>query len=37
MILEATGLRFHLMTYSGENEHEDRHFVKERSSKYEGR
>ena len=37
MILEAAGLQFHLMTYSEENKHEGRHFVKERLSKYEGR
>ena len=37
MVLEVAGLWFHLITYSGENKHKGRHFVKERSSKYEGR
>ena len=37
IVLEAAGLQFHLMTYSGENKHEGRHFVKEISSKYKGR
>ena len=35
MVFEAVGLQFHLMTYFRENEYEGRHFVKERSSKYE--
>ena len=37
IVLKATGLQFHLMTYSGENKYKGRHFVKERSSKYKGR
>ena len=37
IVLKATGLQFHLMTYSGENKYKGRHFVKERSSKYKER
>ena len=37
IVLEAAELQFYLMTYSGENKYKDRHFVKERSSKYKGR
>jgi len=37
IVLEVAGLQFHFMIYSRENEHEGRHSIKERLSKYKGR
>ena len=37
IVLKAVGLQFYLTTYSRENKHEGKHFVKKRSSKYKER
>ena len=36
MVLEVTGLQFHITTHSRKDEYKDRYSVKKRPSKYEG-